>query len=103
MPANPINGVALGPEFQIPTIEPAQPQAPADGQGFGQMLSASVNRLEGMLAESSQQSAALATGQAEDLTGVVLAVERAALGLQLAVQVRNKAVEAYQELFRMQI
>jgi flagellar hook-basal body complex protein FliE len=34
---------------------------------------------------------------------VVIAQEKASLSLQLALQVRNKAVEAYQEMMRMQI
>jgi flagellar hook-basal body complex protein FliE len=34
---------------------------------------------------------------------VVADVEKAALAMQLAVQVRNKAVDAYNELFRIQI
>ena len=49
------------------------------------------------------QSQALATGQATDVSAVVTAVEQAALAMQLAVQVRNKAVDAYQEIIRMQI
>lgn len=102
----PVQGVALGPEFAIPSVEtPAELVAPAPErpEGFGSMLGESIDRLEGMLAEASQRSAALAAGQADDLTSVVVAVERAMLGLQLATQVRNKAVEAYQDLFRMQI
>ena len=34
---------------------------------------------------------------------VVMSVEKASLELQLAVQVRNKGVDAYQEIFRMQV
>ena len=49
------------------------------------------------------QSQALALGQSTDIAGVTMAVERANLAMQLAVQVRNKAVDAYHEIFRMQI
>lgn len=100
-----VSAIGVGPEFRIPGVEaldPSSATAPAGG-GFGQMLAGSIEKLQGMVQDASQQSTALATGQATDLSSVVLSVERAALGLQLAVQVRNKAVEAYQDLFRMQI
>ena len=112
MPVDPIAGVGLGPEFQIRGVDgsgsgggpgAAVGATDAPAQGFGDMLSGAMDRLEGSLAEANQQSAALAAGKADDLTSVVLAVQRASLNVQLAVQVRNKAVEAYQDLFRMQI
>ena len=49
------------------------------------------------------QSQALATGQTQDVTSVVTAVQEASLSMQLASQVRNKAVEAYSEIFRTQV
>ena len=48
-------------------------------------------------------SQALATGQASDPTSVVMAVERAQLAMQLASQIRTKAVEAAQEIFHTQV
>jgi flagellar hook-basal body complex protein FliE len=42
-------------------------------------------------------------GAVEDIHQVAFAMERAQLNLQLAVQVRNKIVEAYQEIMRMQV
>ncbi|NLJ56934.1 MAG: flagellar hook-basal body complex protein FliE [Firmicutes bacterium] len=45
----------------------------------------------------------LAAGELEDLHQVMIATEQARLSLQLAVQVTNKAVEAYKEITRMQI
>ena len=42
-------------------------------------------------------------GKIEDLHQVILAGEKAALALQMTLQVRNKVVEAYQELMRMQV
>jgi flagellar hook-basal body complex protein FliE len=105
MPVDPVSGdfriEGLGAEASVG----ARPGATTEvsGQGFGQMLAGAIDKLEGSLAEANQQSAALAAGKADDLTSVVLAVQRASLNVQLAVQVRNKAVEAYQDLFRIQI
>ena len=45
----------------------------------------------------------LATGQATDPTAVVMAVERAQLAMQMASQIRTKAVEAAQTIFQTQV
>jgi len=45
----------------------------------------------------------LALGQIDDIHQVTIAMEKATLSLQLAVQVRNRMVEAYQEISRMQV
>jgi flagellar hook-basal body complex protein FliE len=71
--------------------------------GFGKMLEGAIGKLEGSLSDASAASQSLATGQAQDVAQVAMTVERSALELQLAAQVRNKAVEAYQDLYRMQI
>jgi flagellar hook-basal body complex protein FliE len=46
---------------------------------------------------------ALATGTATDISAATVAVEKAAIALQLTAAFRNKAVEAYQDVMRMQI
>lgn len=43
------------------------------------------------------------TGEVKDLHAVMIAMDEAKLSMQLAVEVRNKLVEAYQELSRMQV
>lgn len=45
----------------------------------------------------------LATGQADNLHQVMIDLEQAKLSFQLLLQVRNRALEAYQEIMRMQI
>ena len=50
-----------------------------------------------------QASQALATGTATDISAATVAVEKAAIALQLTAAFRNKAVEAYQDVMRMQI
>jgi len=70
---------------------------------FADALGAAIERLGAMQTTADQRvEAFMARGEGE-LHQVALAVEEAALALQFALQVRNKAVEAYQELMRMQI
>ena len=73
------------------------------GGGFGSMLTDAISSLNDSQNTASADSVALATGKASDVTSVVTDVEKANLEMQLAVQVRNKAVDAYEELMRMQI
>ena len=73
------------------------------GPSVGGILSDKVGALNDLQNQAADQSQALATGQATDVASVVTTVEQAALAMQLAVQVRNKAVDAYQELMRMQV
>ena len=91
---------ALGPEFARPTLDGA---APAGEGGFGKMLADQIGNLNEMQASAGQQAQALATGQATDVTAVVMEIERASLALQLATQIRDKTVDAYHEIFRMQV
>jgi flagellar hook-basal body complex protein FliE len=73
------------------------------GGGFGSMLTDAISGLNDSQNTASSDSVALATGKASDVTSVVTDVEKANLEMQLAVQVRNKAVDAYEEIMRMQI
>lgn len=83
----------------------ARSQASADArpagfmQVFEQQLS-SVSR-DVSVAESSLQR--LAAGEPVELHDVMIALETARIGVQTMVQVRNRMVEAYQDLMRMQI
>ena len=54
-------------------------------------------------AQSAQSAQALATGQASDPSAVVMAVEKARLSMQLASQIRTKAVEAVNDIFHTQV
>jgi len=45
----------------------------------------------------------LLTGQADDLSGLMLDAQKAELSLNLALQIRNKVIDAYNEIMRMQV
>ena len=87
--------LTTGDEWQIEPTQPAQ----QSGGGFSSLLKG----LADTQTEAAAQSQALATGQASDPTSVVMAVERAQLAMQLAGQIRTKAVEAAQDIFHTQV
>jgi len=101
MPIDPSFAVN-GAEWNVAPVEPAQP-AEGTGSGFGDMLGKSIQSLADSQTEASNAAQALATGQASDPTAVVMAVERAQLAMQLASQIRTKAVEAAQDIFHTQV
>jgi flagellar hook-basal body complex protein FliE len=105
MPIDPSFSISgwVGPEFQVGgSTLPGSSQAPATG-GFGSMLSSSIQSLTETQNQAAGAAQALATGEATDPTAVVMAVERAQLAMQLASQIRTKAVEAAQDIFHTQV
>jgi flagellar hook-basal body complex protein FliE len=109
MPLPPIN--PTGSEWSVGGINPGAEVGPLDqgatqpanGQGFGSMLSNAVSSLEQTQVDAAGASQSLVAGTATDPTQVVMAVERARLSMQLASQIRNKAVEAYTDIFHTQV
>jgi flagellar hook-basal body complex protein FliE len=79
------------------------PGAQGSSQGFGGMLSNAISSLENTQTEAAQASQSLVNGTATDPTQVVMSVERARLAMQLASQIRSKAVEAYTDIFHTQV
>lgn len=94
--------IALGPQQSVEPAKSAQsPNDPAGG--FGSMLTNAIGDLEKTQNAAATQAQELATGQTNDISSVVTAVQEAQLSMQFASQVRNKAVEAYTEIFHTQI
>jgi flagellar hook-basal body complex protein FliE len=71
--------------------------------GFVDLLGRALGQLQAISDTADQKVNALATGQNVELHDVMLAVEAESMAISLATQVRNRAVEAYQEIARMQI
>ena len=100
MPIDPTFSVG-GPEWQVGSVD--APAQQTQGSDFVAMIGQSLQSLQTTQDQAAQASTDLATGQASDPTAVVMAVERAQLAMQLASQIRNKAVEAAQTLFQTQV
>ncbi|HQK93681.1 MAG TPA: flagellar hook-basal body complex protein FliE [Armatimonadota bacterium] len=90
----------------VANATPSAAQGPADpvhSRTFGQMLRDAVQAVDDAQNEADEQATKLVTGEAENLHDVIIATEEAGIMLSLAQQVRNRAVEAYQEIMRTQI
>lgn len=71
---------------------------------FGDLFSNAINKVNELQQNSAQLSAAYATGdESVDITDVMVASEKATIGFQATVQVRNKVIDAYQDIMNMPI
>ena len=87
-----------------PELNP-QPLAPVSGAGesFGNVLGRLVGEVNGKQAAAGDAVRGLLGGQNVSLHQAMIAMEEASVSFQLMVEVRNKLLESYQELMRMQI
>ena len=72
------------------------------GSDFASQLGASLQRLQEQQTNVDNLGVQAATGQLADVHDYIIAATEANLATQLAVQVRNKAVDAFNEIMRMQ-
>jgi flagellar hook-basal body complex protein FliE len=90
-----------GADWQVAPVEPAAP-APGSG-GFAGALGQAVEALQADQTAAAQAAQGLAAGTTDDPTQAVMALERARLSMQLAGQIRTKAVDAMQDVFHTQV
>ncbi len=98
--SNTIQGGGFFPPIQQPagTSGTTGPQE----TGFGDVLRNAVDQVEELHGTAQSQVADLLTGDRADVHNVMIAVEKADVAFQFMMQVRNKIVNAYQEIERMQ-
>jgi flagellar hook-basal body complex protein FliE len=96
LPATPL----ASPTGLVDSLKPA-PGAPADSPSFAQMLENAFGQVNALQGHSAQMAQAFAQGRTSDVHSVMIAAEQATMALQLTTQIRNKAVDAYQEIMRI--
>ncbi|WP_432511025.1 flagellar hook-basal body complex protein FliE [Kineococcus sp. SYSU DK001] len=75
----------------------------ASGTEFASLLSGGLDKLQGMQSRSDDLAVKAATGDLTNVHDYMIASNEAQLATQLTVAVRNKAVEAFNEILRMQV
>lgn len=75
----------------------------AGASSFGEMLEKAVEKTNELQAQSDQAIHELVAGKAKNVHETMLTIERADMSLKLMMQVRNKVLDAYREIMRMQV
>lgn len=100
----PIGSAPISPISPLPSgPTPNVTGASGDGTSFSDLLSGVVKEANVNQAKADEAVKKLASGENTDVHQVMLAMEQARLSLMMVVDVRNKMVEAYQELSRMPV
>lgn len=97
-------GIAGLPSFPTAPTNPTGPTGLDDdaGGGFGSMLHQAIDKVGALNSDSEKQIGDLVQGNRQDIQNVMVAVEKADVAFQLMMQVRNKIVNAYEEVSKLQ-
>lgn len=104
---DPLKAAGLG--IRPPEVEPTQPRLapPATVKGsdvsFKDMLSEAIGEVQRLQDEADTTIKQLVSGEITDVTETMVAVEKADVAFQTMMLVRNKMVQAYEEIMRMQV
>jgi flagellar hook-basal body complex protein FliE len=96
----PIRGPSFPALQPLPSVSPAGGAAPSS---FTDVLTASVGTVEQASQNATDAAQRFLSGENEDVHTVAIAEQKAELTSELFLQVRNKAISAYQEIMKMQL
>jgi flagellar hook-basal body complex protein FliE len=102
LPIMPISPIAVTGSIQPGNRTAALPGGGA-GSSFGNVLTDQLNKLSSAQAKADDLALQAATGDLQSIQDYTIASTEAQLLTQLTVQVRNKAVEAFNDIMRMQV
>ena len=98
-----ISPVGFTPGFAaLPTLPATKPVEPGSGD-FGNLVTQGLEKLDALRSTSSEMAVQAATGDLQDVHDYMIASTEASVATELTVAVRNKAVEAFTEIMRMQV
>lgn len=98
---NPITPLNLS--GQLPSISGLDAAKQADSAGFKDMLLNSIQEVNSMQQEADQAVEQIATGKDINPAEVLTAVQKADIAFRMMMQIRNKLVEAYNQIESMQV
>lgn len=70
---------------------------------FASTFQSAINKVNELQKESDVKMEKLATGETADISDVMITAEKADIALKLMMSIRNKMIDAYQEIMKMQV
>ena len=100
-------GVSLATEvpglYSVTPTSPSTSISPTGGASFGDVLSQAVHGVNNTMQNAEVQKARVMSGETNNLHQAMLSMQEANVAFSLMTEVRNKLVESYQEVMRMQV
>ncbi len=94
---------ALFDATKLATPAGAQSPAGAGKPAFDNFLERAISEVDGTMKAADTEKTKLFTGETNNLHQAMIAMQEASVAFSLMVEVRNKLVEGYQEIMRMQV
>lgn len=98
-----VSGAADAARISPPSPSSSPSVLDDDSPSFGQTLQDALGSVNDLQNRAGGMARAFAVGQTGDIHSVMIASEEATVALQLTTQVRNKVVEAYQDIMRLSL
>ncbi len=92
----------LDPAHRLTSIEPLKPASKGAGQ-FASVIGDFTKGVDRLQQEAGKQVAQLASGKVDNLHQVMVSLGKAEIAFNYMLEIRNRLVEAYKEVMRMQV
>jgi flagellar hook-basal body complex protein FliE len=84
------------------SVQQADPGTSSEQVSFGKWLNQSMEKVDKFQQEADVAAEKLITGENKDIHGTMIAMQKASISMSLMLEVRNKIINAYEEIKRMQ-
>ena len=94
----------IGSNHALPAMPTIGPGHGADqGPGFRQLLTDQIEKVNQLQRDATEAIEDLSVGRRDDIESVLIATQKADMAFRLLLQVRNKVIDAYDEVRQMRI
>ncbi len=83
--------------------ESAKAKAPKGSSSFSEILKDSISKVSELQKEATEQTERLTKMDSQDVHNTMISVQKADMSFQMMMQIRNKIIDAYQEIMKINV